>query len=186
MALVYGTDEWEKEYLAEVARRMEQPPPYIYFIPEWAILYERAIKQDAQYKELAKDWEGTVCLHVEAKPEYGMDNDFYLLMDLWHGDCRSARVVPPEAGKAADYVITGSMDCWVQVGRRQLDTVKGMMQGKFRLKGNLPTIVRYVRASTRLTDISADVGGRFPDELTAVEVQELRKVVQGLSAKFLG
>ncbi len=50
MALRYGTDAWEEEYRAEVARMMRTPPPYIYFTPEWAELFERAIKADAEYK----------------------------------------------------------------------------------------------------------------------------------------
>lgn len=187
MALKYGTEEWEKEYRAEVARTMEEePPPYVYFTPEWAELFERAIRADAEYREAAKDWEGTVCLHVEARPEYGMDTDIYLLMDLWHGECRSVRLVPPEVGRKADYVITGSADCWIQVGKKQLDTVKGLMQGKFRLKGHLPTIVRYAKASVRLTEISAEVGGRFPDELTPEEIEGLRSRIKRLSEKFMG
>jgi putative sterol carrier protein len=91
-----------------------------------------------------------------------------------------------EVGEAGDFVITGSAERWMDVGRKELDTVKGMMQGKLRLKGNLPTIVRYVKASVRLTDISADVGGRYPDELSPDEVDGLRATVKDLADRFLG
>ncbi|MCJ7652331.1 MAG: hypothetical protein MUO75_01365, partial [Actinobacteria bacterium] len=70
MALKYGTDEWESEYQAVLARRTEKPPPYIYFTPEWVALFEKIIQEDAEYREAAKDWEGTVVLHVEAAPDY--------------------------------------------------------------------------------------------------------------------
>ncbi len=101
-------------------------------------------------------------LHVEAAPQYGIDIDIYVLMDLWHGDCRSMGIVPPEAGEAGDFVITGSMDQWMKVGRKELDVVKGMMQGKLRLKGDLPTIVRAVKASIRLVDIKLGGRGEVP------------------------
>jgi len=185
MAYTYGTDEWEEAYKEEVAKRVEsEPQPYIYFTPEWVALFEKAIQEDAEYKEVAKDWEGTVVLHVQAKPEYGLDQDLYVLLDLWHGECRSARIVPSSAGQAGDFVITGSMDRWIQVGRKELDPVKGMMQGKLKLKGDLPTIVRNVRAASRLVDISSDIGGKYPDELNAEEIEKLRGIVSELSEKF--
>jgi putative sterol carrier protein len=185
MALAYGTEEYEKAYREELEKRLaSEEQPYLYFSPEWVHLYEGAVQGDQQYKEAAKDWEGSVALHVEKAPQYGIDVDIYLLMDLWHGDCRSMRIVPPEAGEAADYVITGSMDQWCKVGRRELDVVKGMMQGKLRLKGDLPTIVRAVKASMRLVELSGEVGGRYPDELTPDQVEHTRSWINELAARF--
>ena len=65
-----------------------------------------------------------------------------------------------------------------------MDPVKGMMQGKLKLKGDLPTIVRNVRAASRLVDISSDIGGKYPDELNADEIESLRSVVSSLSEEF--
>ena len=186
MALKYGTDEWESEYQAVLAKRTEKPPPYIYFTPEWVALFEKIIQEDAEYKEAAKDWEGTVVLHVEAAPDYGLDVDLYIFMDLWHGDCRSVRIVPPDAGEAGDFVITGSLERWTQVGKKELDSTKGMMQGKLKLKGDLPTIVRAVRASQRLTDLSAEVGGKYPTELSDEDKEELKASVKDMTEKLIG
>jgi putative sterol carrier protein len=181
----YGTDEWEEAYQEELSKRMEsEPQPYIIPTPEWVAVYEKALQGDAEYKEVAKDWEGSVALHVQAKPEYGLDDDLYGLLDLWHGECRSIRIVPEEAGESADFVITASADRWLSVFRKELEPVKGMMQGKLKLKGDLPTIVRNVRAATRLVDIIVDVGGRFPDTLNPEEVESLRAVVLELRERF--
>jgi len=186
MAFQYGTDEWEKEYVAELAKRMEKPPPYIYFTPEWVATYEKAVQNDAAYKEAAKDWEGTVVLHCLPDPQYGVDIDLYIFMDLWHGDCRSIRIVPQEAGEAGDFVITGAIERWAQVVKKELDTTKGMMQGKLKLKGDLPTIVRAVKAAVRLTDISGEVGGLLPTEMPPEQIEELKGIVKELGEKFLG
>jgi putative sterol carrier protein len=184
MALEYGTDEWEKAYLEEVGERMKAPQPFIAFSPEWIALYEKAVQTDDIYKEAAKDWEGSVVVHVQAAPEMGIDEDLYLFMDLWHGDCRSMRLVPKDAGEAGDFVITGSMDRWLQVARKQLDTIKGMMQGKLKLKGDLPTIVRAVKAAARLVDIIADLNTIYPDELTPEQVEDLKSWIVPLREKF--
>jgi putative sterol carrier protein len=39
-----------------------------------------------------------------------------------------------------------------------------MMQGKLKLKGDLPTIVRYVKASNELVNLAQTVPTEFPDE----------------------
>jgi putative sterol carrier protein len=186
MAPKYGTDEWESAYQAFLAEKTKDPPPYTYFTPEWAALYEKTIQGDADYREAAKTWEGTVVLHVEAAPEFGIDFDIYVFMDLWHGECRSIRIVPQEAGEAGDFVITGSLERWTQVAKKELDSTKGMMQGKLKLKGDLPTIVRAVRASQRLTDLSADVGGFFPTELETSKVEELKAEMNDFASRVLG
>ena len=186
MALKYGTDEWESEYQAMLAKRTEKPPPYIYFTPEWVTLYEKIIQEDAEYKEAAKDWEGTVVLHVESAPDYGLDTDLYVFMDLWHGDCRSIRIVPPEVGEAADFIITGSAERWTQVGKKELDTTKGLMQGKLKLKGDLPTITRAIKASQRLTDLSTEVGGKFVTDLSDEDKEELKASVKDMTEKLIG
>jgi putative sterol carrier protein len=180
----YGTDAWEAEYQAMLAKRTQKDPPYIYFSPEWGGLYEKTIQGDEQYKDAAKDWEGTVVLHVEPAPEWGLDIDLYVFMDLWHGACRSIRLVPPAAGEAGDFVISGSLERWTQVAKKELDSTKGMMQGKLKLKGDLPTIVRAVRASQRLTDLSADVGGIFPTEANEEQKVEFAEAMKDLAALY--
>lgn len=185
MAHTYGTEEWDNAYQEYVAKRVaSESQPYIYFTPEWVTLFEKAVQEDAQYKEVAKAWEGSVVLHIQAKPDYGLDLDTYLFMDLWHGDCNYMKIVPAEAGKNGDFVITGTIDRWITVGKGQLDPVKGMMQGKLKLKGDLPTIVRNVRAAMRLVGLSADVGGKYPDALSPDEVESLRKTINELDEQF--
>jgi putative sterol carrier protein len=39
-----------------------------------------------------------------------------------------------------------------------------MMQGKLKLKGDLPTIVRYVKASQELVESSTRIDTKFLDE----------------------
>jgi len=186
MAFQYGTEEWDKEYQAEVTKRMEQPPPYIVGTPEWVSLYEKAVQGDAAYKEAAKDWEGSVVMHILPEPQYGLDIDLYIFMDLWHGDCRFMKIVPQDAGEAGDFVITGAMERWMQVMKKELDVTKGMMQGKLKLKGDLPTIVRAVKAAVRLVDLSGEIGSILPTEMPPEDIEKLRALVKDLGPRFLG
>jgi putative sterol carrier protein len=175
MALVYGSDEWEEAY-QEILRKRKgiATQPYVIGTPEWVDAYEKAIQEDEIYKEFAADWEGTVVLHTMAEPDAGVERDIYILMDLWHGDCRSMRIVPPEVGEAADYVIAGSPTTWKRMGAGELDANKAVMQGKLRLKGDLGTMVRYSKASARLGKVSAKLRGCSPDKLDPEEASRLR------------
>jgi putative sterol carrier protein len=180
MALQYGTDEWVNAYVEWAEGRLNAgTPPFIMGSPEWVLAYERIVQGDADYKEAAKTWEGTVVIHILPAPEAGMDDDVYLFMDLWHGDCRFIRIVPTEVGESADFVITGDFSRWKAVMAKELDTIKGMMQGKLKLKGDLPTIVRAVKASARLVDLTAAIGCVFSDESP-----EAAEAIRGVLAEF--
>jgi putative sterol carrier protein len=64
-------------------------------------------------------------------------------------------------------VIRAPYSRWKDVLRGDLDPVKGMMQGKLRVQGDLPTIVRYVRAANELVRLTGTVETEFPDEVPA-------------------
>lgn len=186
MAYTHGTPEWEEAYMKQATERAEaQPKPYAYFMPEWILEWEKFIQSDPVYKSVAlPDWEGAVVLHILKNPDFGVDQDIYVYLDLWHDQCHSIRIVPSEYGKQGAYVITGTIERWMAVGRRQLDVVKGMMQGKLKLKGNLPAIVRAIKPAVRLVEAAADVGGRMPDEFTPEEIEDFRNTINDLVAEF--
>lgn len=131
---------------------------------EWLDEYESLINSSAQYRQAAASWEGAVAFAFEAEPDQGWPRTEYALLDLWHGECRSARLVPGEEAEQAPFFIRAPLTRWRQVIARELDPVKGMMQGKLRLSGDLPTIVRHVRAATELVDLAASIPTEFPDE----------------------
>ena len=67
-------------------------------------------------------------------------------------------------GEKARFIIRAPYSRWKEVIKKELDPVKGMMQGKLKLKGDLPTIVRYVKASNILVDLAGEVPTEFVDE----------------------
>ncbi len=186
MSPAYGSDEWESIYQEILQRRrQEAKKPFVQGTPEWVDEYEKMVQGDAEYREAAAGWEGTVVLHTLADPTLGIERDSYILMDLWHGECRSIRPVPAEVGEAADYVISGSYWTWKQSGKGELDTNKAVMQGKLKLKGDLGTIVRYNKASSRLTELSGQLGGRFLDELDPQEAEEIRMLTEEMVTRLM-
>jgi putative sterol carrier protein len=131
---------------------------------EWTADYMKAINESQEYREAAHDWEGSVVYHFQAEPDKGLAEDVYGWFDLWHGECRGGKLISPEEGEKAAFLIRAPYSRWKEVIRKELDPIKGMMQGKLKLKGDLPTIVRYVKASNELVNLAQTVPTEFPDE----------------------
>lgn len=58
------------------------------------------------------------------------------------------------------------------------------MQGKIKLKGSLPKIVRYVKASIRLVDLAAQIDTLFHTEMDEGELASYNKVFKELRSQF--
>jgi putative sterol carrier protein len=132
---------------------------------EWFQALEGHINASPVYREAAADWEGDIAFVIQAEPDRNVPADVWGYLDLWHGACRDARVVTPERGADARYVLTAPYTRWKDIVRGDLDPIKAMMQGKLKVRGDLPTIVRYVRAADELVQLTGQVETSFPDEV---------------------
>ena len=134
---------------------------------EWADLFAEKINASAAYADAAATWEGDLVFVYEKEPDKGVPEDVYAWLDLWHGKCRDIAILdgpadPPATG--AQFTISAPYSRWKSVMRKELEPVKAMMQGKIKVKGDLPTIVRYVKASNILVDLAGEVPTEFIDE----------------------
>lgn len=185
MPYAYGTKEWEEAFVKLMNDLLDvEREPYIMGTPSWIGAYERRIQNDAEYRNSAQGWEGTVVIHILAEPSLRLDEDMFMLIDLWHGDCRSVRLVPREAGENGDYVLTATYHRWKQVMTGELDSTKAMMQGKIKLKGNLPTIVRYVKAASRLSEIAGGIDTIYLDDMTPEEIEAFKPWVDFIRDEY--
>ena len=132
---------------------------------EWMEEYKKQINLSEGYKKAAATWTaGAVALVISAKPEIGMNEDFGMWLDLHQGVCREAKKVGLEEAQKAPFCIIADYARWKQVIKKELEPVKGMMQGKLKLKGDLPTIVRFVKASQELVECTTRIETQFLDE----------------------
>ena len=134
------------------------------FSPEWAQAFKDEINKSPVYREAGKGWKWKVGLVVEAEPDKNFPDARGVVMDLYDGEAREIQVGPPEAAQACDFVITGTYSRWKQVATKELDATRGMLQGKLKLKGDLPTVVRYTKASQEMTECTTRVPVTWPDE----------------------
>ncbi len=130
----------------------------------WFDAFVTEVNASEEYRVAAADWEGDIAFLVEAEPDKNMPADVWGYLDLWHGACRGGGVVERRDGERAAYVIAAPYTRWKDVVQGDLDPVRGMMQGKLKVRGDLPTIIRYVRAANELVRLTGEVDTTFPDE----------------------
>jgi putative sterol carrier protein len=130
----------------------------------WFQAFVETINASEEYREAAADWEGAITFVIEAEPDRNVPDDVWAWLDLWHGACRSGGVTDPDRGGRSPWILSASYSRWKDVLQGHLDPVKGMMQGKLKVRGDLPTIVRYVRAANELVRLTGTVPTSFPDE----------------------
>jgi putative sterol carrier protein len=137
---------------------------FVFPSKEWVEKYAEAINANPEYRTGAADWTyGVVALVVKALPPK-LPEDFGIWLDLDRGVCREARAVTVDEAAKAPFCITGEYDRWKQVIHKELEPIKGMMQGKLKLKGDLPTIVRAVKAAQELVNSATTVDTQFLDD----------------------
>lgn len=132
---------------------------------EWWDAYVMAVQASPEYPKVSADWEGDISFVVEAEPDKRVEQTVCGWLDLWHGECRRGRwAVPLEEAEAAPFVIRAPYSRWKLVIRGELDPVKAMMQGKLKVYGDLPAIIRHVKAANELVTIAASLDTTFVDE----------------------
>lgn len=122
------------------------------FTQPWAEAYGVALQANVAYRKAAHKWEGSVGLILRANPVKGVMEDRGVLLDLLHGDCRSATAVAASrVYEAADFVIEGDYGIWRDVLDGKADPFKSIMFGRLRLKkGSLAALLPYTTASKEL------------------------------------
>lgn len=135
-----------------------------FFSEEWVRAFKDAINANPDYKTAAAEWtHGVVALVTKALPP-GLSADTGMWLDLDRGICRDAKLVSAAEAATAPFCITGDYARWKQVLRKELEPIKGMMQGKLKLKGDLPTIVREVASAQALVSSGGSIDTTFHDE----------------------
>lgn len=185
MALEFGTDAWNERYEQMTKERSaSEPKPFMIATPEWGVLVEDAINQDAKYAKLGKGWQEGIVLRIQAKPEIGLEEDLNILLDLYEGKCRSARPVPKEVSDQAPFIMVGPYEIWKSIVSMEQEALKLVVKGDLKMEGELTKMLRYVGAAKRLTEVAASVDCRFPDELSPEELEEFKVTIKELRGEL--
>ncbi|MGC8998372.1 MAG: SCP2 sterol-binding domain-containing protein [Candidatus Bathyarchaeia archaeon] len=126
---------------------------------EWIKAYKEELNKNEAYAEAAKDWEGDFLFIVT--PDEGLEKEMVFYVDLWHGKCREAYMLPSREAKTAEFVYEGPYSNWKKLIMGQLDPIQSLLMRKFKLKGNMAKIMRYTKAASELVKTASKVPTEF-------------------------
>ena len=129
------------------------------FTQEWAEAWGAALNESAEYRAAAATWEGPVALLLDdGVPEARRA----VVLDLWHGACRSARTADPDGLETSGFVFQASSAGWKAVLSGNTSPAMALLSGKIRLgRGNLAALLPYAAAAKQLLDLASQVPTRF-------------------------
>ena len=134
------------------------------FSDEWCKAWEDKVKASKDFAVYNKGWHGGIGCVMQKDPDKNVTEDQYLYLDFEDGVVNGIGMVGKEKAENTDFVISGPYVRWKQVAKGKLDAVKGMMQGKLKLKGNLPYVVKYLKGVQESIRCLTEVDSKFPDE----------------------
>jgi putative sterol carrier protein len=122
---------------------------------EWASSFQQALNANAAYAEAAKAWVGDIMLLVRPADANAPAPGVHL--DLANGTCRSATFHADARAVPSEFVYEGPPESWARLMRHEVDPVKAIMDGTFRVKGNLAKLMRFTRAAKELVETASNV-----------------------------
>jgi putative sterol carrier protein len=132
--------------------------------PEWLDEYAAAIQRNGALLEAAQAWQGDITLVVEAEPDNGVPAEVWAWFDVSGGEFRGARLVSPDEGERAKFVIKAPYSTWKDVIRGKVEPIRGMTVGKLKLSGDLYALRDNVTTVAELVAIAVEVSTEFADE----------------------
>jgi putative sterol carrier protein len=122
---------------------------------EWAESFRTALNQNPAYQEAAQAWEGDILFLVRPPDPNAPAPGIHLA--LAHGQCSAATYHPDARGVASEFVYEGSAENWARLMRKEVDPVKAILDGTFKIRGNLAKAMRFTRAAKELVETAASV-----------------------------
>jgi putative sterol carrier protein len=134
------------------------------FSDEWCRTWENLVKASEDFAVYNKGWQGDIGCVILKDPGANLPENQYLYLDFADGVVNGIHMTDRETAENAKFVISGDYIRWKQVALRELDAVKAMMQGKLKLKGNLPYVVKYLKGVQESIRCLTEVPSQFPDD----------------------
>ena len=122
---------------------------------EWAAAYRKALNDNAAYREAAKAWVGDIMLLVRTGDPTAPAPGVHL--DLADGGCQNAVFHPDARAVSSEFVYEGTPENWQRLMRHEVDPVKAIMDGTFKVRGNLAKLMRFTRAAKELVETASNV-----------------------------
>lgn len=139
---------------------------YEIFTDAWADAWKDELNRSDKYKKAGRTWEWPLVLLMEADPDQGIPRDRAIYVDLYHGECREARVATGDDLSRVSYIVKADPDTWRDLRDGRIEAIGAILRGRMSLqKGSMLVMARYVGAANELTRAVSRIDTVFPLEM---------------------
>lgn len=124
---------------------------------DWVQSLMDKLNTDEKYAQVARNWEGDMIFLIEPGGEVTGTTRYYL--DLWHGKCRGASVLPLDQEAKATFTLKAPYDNYVRLLKGEIEPMQALLTRKIGVQGNMavlmrsvPTVLDFVRCCREVTD----------------------------------
>ena len=121
----------------------------------WIKALKDVLNADAEYAQIARNWEGDIVFLVE--PDGANTRAAVMYLDLWHGECREARELVDPAEKKAAFTLAAPLPVFMKIVQGKLDAMQAMMTRQLKVSGsmvymmkNVPTVLKFVKCTQKV------------------------------------
>jgi len=124
----------------------------------WIKALKDVLNSDAEYAQIAHNWEGDIVFLVE--PDSPQSRPICMYIDLWHGQCREAgELVSPNQKKAA-FTLSATLPVFTKIVQGKLDAMQAMITRQLKVTGsmvymmkNVPTVLKFVKCTQKVETV---------------------------------
>jgi putative sterol carrier protein len=128
---------------------------------EWIHELMGKLNSSKGYQDAAKNWEGDFAFVIQKGP--GIPEETHLYMDLWHGECRSAKKLASPTEENPAFVMSAPLATWKKVLSGQLDPIRGLMGRQLTLKGNMMKVMKAPKAALEMVKSAGEIDTDWPE-----------------------
>lgn len=128
---------------------------------EWLAEYKDRLNSNPDYAEAGETWEGDLIFQIDVDG-VSIREPIRAYMDLWHGECREARVAGPE--DTAELTYSASIENWKKLLGGEIGPIRGIISRKFKLDGSMSKVMRYIKAAQVKVETAATIPTRYQDD----------------------
>ncbi len=123
----------------------------LYPSDEWCQKWQEALNNDPVVAETGANWgvDFNGNWVFELTPGDGLQETTHVYLEASAGKCSDARMLDDPQAKDPGFFVTGSYGDFKEVVKGHKDFIEGVVQGKFKLKGDMSKIMRnakFIRA----------------------------------------
>ena len=127
---------------------------------DWIKALKEELNQSEGYAKAAQKWEGDFYFVVNKGD--GIDEDIYLYMDLWHGECREAFKAETESTKSPEFKLKAPLKVWQGVINKKIDPIQGIVTRKLKLEGPMMKVMKAPKAAIELVEACGRLDTDWP------------------------